>query len=302
MVVNQPHFLLFCDTNLSTTKACAVGDQGFGRWHFVLERLDGPERLEVADSEASVHRDRLALLAVVRGLEALEQPSNVTLVTTSRYVSRGLRYGLNEWREAEYTWEHFGSQRPIRNADLWQRVDRALGFHQITCRLLQSQFAQAVVETVAEMDELTMLSQPMITEASVQKETAPVTAVVAEQVVSAGKAVVSEPREPVKSGRIVRVDAAHLPTSQQKVSEIIGTNPRRQVLAKSRIASRACMGPLPLANSSAAARPALHRPKISISIPVFHFHHRWWQLAMAWMRWLRWWPERSAPPAAIAPT
>ena len=127
MVVNQPHFLLFCDTNLSSTKACAVGDQGFGRWHFVLERLDGPERLEVADSEASVHRDRLALLAVVRGLEALEQPSQVTLVTTSRYVSRGLRYGLNEWREADYTWEHFGAQRPIRNADLWQRVDRALG-------------------------------------------------------------------------------------------------------------------------------------------------------------------------------
>ena len=147
MVVNQPHFLLFTDASLSKSRACAIADQGFGRWHFVLERLDGPERLEAADSEPDVHRDRLALLAVVRGLEALEQPSQVTLVTTSRYVSRGLRFGLNEWREAEYTWEHFGMQKPIRNADLWQRIDGAMSFHQVTCRLLQSPLAHAIVET-----------------------------------------------------------------------------------------------------------------------------------------------------------
>ena len=51
MVVSQPHYLLFTDAHLSQTQACAVSAQGFGRWHFVLERLDGPERLEAADSE-----------------------------------------------------------------------------------------------------------------------------------------------------------------------------------------------------------------------------------------------------------
>ncbi len=163
MATSQPHYLLFCDTHLSKTRACAVTDHGFGRWHFVLERLDGPERLEAADSESEVHRDRLALLAVVRGLEALEQPSQVTLVTTSRYVSRGLRYGLNEWREADYTWEHFGIQRPIRNADLWQRVDAAMQFHIVTCRLLQSPLVQSIVETAEQWDEVSQIdaaSQP----------------------------------------------------------------------------------------------------------------------------------------------
>ncbi len=82
--------------------------------------------LEAADSEASIHPDRLALLSVVRGLEALEQPSKVNLVTTSRYVSRGLKYGLNTWRRTDYCWESFGEQKPVRNADLWQRVDQAL--------------------------------------------------------------------------------------------------------------------------------------------------------------------------------
>ena len=142
MVMAQPHFLLFCDTHLAQPSTYADSATprrlGVGRWHFVLERLDGPERLEVADSETQVNGDRLALLSVVRGLEALEGPSQVTLVTTSRYVSRGLRYGLNTWRESDYTWERFGVQKPIRNADLWQRIDRAMEYHAIICRLIQS--------------------------------------------------------------------------------------------------------------------------------------------------------------------
>ena len=217
MVVNQPHFLLFTDAHLSQSRACAVSAQGFGRWHFVLERLDGPERLEAADSETDVHRDRLALLAVVRGLEALEQPSQVTLVTTSRYVSRGLRYGLNEWREAEYTWEHFGIQKPIRNADLWQRIDRAMSFHQVTCRLLQSPLAQAMVETASEMDELTVLTNPLdapfdvVTDRANESQTAAAVA-----------------RRDSAAGVIQRVDSAHgsiglAQVTQTKLSQTEGT-------------------------------------------------------------------------------
>ncbi len=142
MVMAHPHFLLFCDTHVSGDSgqgsASYSPGQGAGRWHFVLERLDGPERLEATDAESATSRDRLALLSVVRGLEAIEQPSSVTLVTTSRYVSRGLRYGLTTWREADYTWERFGSQIPIRNADLWRRIDGAMQYHAVTCRLIQS--------------------------------------------------------------------------------------------------------------------------------------------------------------------
>lgn len=142
-MVAQPHFLLFCDTHHhdnSSTDASQMpyAGAGGGRWHFVLEQLDGPERLEAADSEAAVNRERLALLSVVRGLEALEQPSQVTLVTTSRYVSRGLRYGLSSWRDTDYMWERFGEQRPVRNSDLWRRVDTALQFHGVKCRLIQA--------------------------------------------------------------------------------------------------------------------------------------------------------------------
>lgn len=157
-MVSQPQFLLFCDAHTSQPASPlpnqTLGNQAQthtlgGRWHFVLDCLDSPQRMEATDAESAIHPDRLALLSVVRGLEALDEPSQVNLVTTSRYVSRGLKYGLATWRASDYRWEHFGVQRPVRNADLWQRVDRAMRFHGVTCRLLQAQ-AAAVAAAAAD--------------------------------------------------------------------------------------------------------------------------------------------------------
>jgi ribonuclease HI len=148
-MAQQPHYLLICDavisspTNINNESMPSVG---LGRWHFILERMDGPERLEASDGESYIHIDRLALLAVVRGLEALEQSSMVRLVTTSRYVDRGLRFGLPNWRETNYQWESFGERKPVRNADLWRRVDVAMQYHKVACRLLKSNVASAEAE------------------------------------------------------------------------------------------------------------------------------------------------------------
>ena len=95
---------------------------------------DGSDQLEAADDEPGLSCERLELLAVVRGLEALPQPARVTLVTPSKYVNRGLSCGLPEWRSNGWQWEHFGEMVPVKNRDLWQRVARALDYHQVECR------------------------------------------------------------------------------------------------------------------------------------------------------------------------
>jgi ribonuclease HI len=129
---SKPHFLLFCDGNSLASGEGAVSQRG--RWRFVLENVENGERSEATDVEPACAPDRCALISVLRGLESLEQPSRVTLVTTSRYVTRGLQYGLTEWRDNDFTWEHFGAVQPIRNADIWRRIDRTLAFHQVQCR------------------------------------------------------------------------------------------------------------------------------------------------------------------------
>lgn len=147
MSCTKPHYLLFCDCNGATGEG-AHGHRG--KWRFVLEDVASGERTEAADIEPGCAPDRCALISVLRGLESLEQPSRVTLVTPNRYVTRGLLYGLNEWRENDFSWEHFGAVQPIRNADLWRRIDRTLAFHQVQCRWMAADESTGVGENLEE--------------------------------------------------------------------------------------------------------------------------------------------------------
>ena len=133
MTIPAPHFLLFSEARSTRTDAATESNES-GLWHFVLESVDGSSKLEATDEEPEVDPERLELLAIVRGLEALDQPSQVTLVTRSQSVTRGLRFGIDRWRENGWRWECFGKMAPIKDSDLWQRVDQALRFHEVRCR------------------------------------------------------------------------------------------------------------------------------------------------------------------------
>jgi len=121
-------YLLVTETN------CNDMEQDGGHWQFVLRSTDNQFQLHACDFEPGVTGERLSLLTLVRGLEAIETESKITLVTDSRYVIRGLRYGLSEWRENGWRWNQFGEWTSINHADLWKRLDHALGFHQLQCR------------------------------------------------------------------------------------------------------------------------------------------------------------------------
>ena len=100
----------------------------------MLTPLDGSAEIEAADVEPDVWGERLDLLTVVRALESLDQPSWVTLIGCTRYVEQGIAYGIAEWRENGWRWECFGQMTPVRDIDLWQRMERALQFHRVDCR------------------------------------------------------------------------------------------------------------------------------------------------------------------------
>ncbi|QDS92688.1 Ribonuclease HI [Roseimaritima multifibrata] len=108
-----------------------------GTWRFSLETAAGESLLDIQEKEFGDPK-RLALLAMVRGLEAIEGAASVTLIATSRYVIRGLRDSLHRWRENGFMWEHFGRMIEVENADLWRRVDRALQFHQVHACLVSA--------------------------------------------------------------------------------------------------------------------------------------------------------------------
>jgi ribonuclease HI len=120
----KPHYLLMTETDTAEKP---------GNWRFVLKPVDGSADIVVADVEDDVRGERLDLLTVVRALESLDQPSQVTLVGCTRYVEQGVQFGLHEWKDNGWQWEYFGEMTPVRDSDLWQRMDRTLQFHQIYC-------------------------------------------------------------------------------------------------------------------------------------------------------------------------
>ena len=129
MSVSAPHFLLY-----SQAAQASVADSRSGRWKFVLRRPGSEESLEAADDEPEASPERLELLAIIRGLEALDERSRVTLVAPSRYVQRGLEIGLTQWSENDWQWERYGRMTRVKNCDLWQRIARLAEIHTVKCR------------------------------------------------------------------------------------------------------------------------------------------------------------------------
>jgi ribonuclease HI len=138
-----PHYLLLTGSQQNlpgdVSKASQLTQPGLhprgGSWHFVLEPIGHGSRIEADEIEPGITGERLNLLAVVRGIEALEQPSQVTLITPSKYVGRGIRSGIAFWREHNWHWERFGEMAPVKHDDLWKRIDRAMQIHKVDCRI-----------------------------------------------------------------------------------------------------------------------------------------------------------------------
>ncbi|WP_157665258.1 RNase H family protein [Mariniblastus fucicola] len=153
MPTTAPHYLLLTETDDRSA------DNHGGRWRFVLESMTSDDdRIEVSERESDIKGERLQLLAVVRGVEALEQPSRLTLITSSAYVGKRIRKGFDRWIENEWRWERFGALKPIKDADLWKRIHAATLIHKIECRLWQFGTQRRTVEPQnAEMNSWTRI-------------------------------------------------------------------------------------------------------------------------------------------------
>jgi ribonuclease HI len=108
-----------------TDGACS-GNPGPGGWGAILRY--GDREKEIADGEAMTTNNRMELTAAIAALEQLKRPCAITLHTDSQYLRGGITSWLigwkrNGWRTAD--------KKPVKNVDLWQRLDAALGAHEV---------------------------------------------------------------------------------------------------------------------------------------------------------------------------
>lgn len=134
MLATRSRFVLVARTR---TTSHPWSGRGGHFWSFDLRDCATADRLRVCDEEPWTRGERLELLAAVRGLEAIDRPADVTLITDSRYVIRGVRFGLEDWRRDGWRWEVHGEMVPVANADLWRRFDHACQIHSVASRWLR---------------------------------------------------------------------------------------------------------------------------------------------------------------------
>jgi ribonuclease HI len=113
-----------------TDGACS-GNPGPGGWGVLLRAVQGETVLKertLSGGEADTTNNRMELLAAINALEVLEKPSAITVVTDSNYVKNGVTGWIFGWKKNGWK---TAAKKPVKNVDLWQRLDEAQARHQV---------------------------------------------------------------------------------------------------------------------------------------------------------------------------
>ena len=114
-----------------TDGACS-GNPGPGGWGALMRAHNGGavvKERELKGGEADTTNNRMELLAAISALEALERPSKLTIITDSAYVKNGITGWLHAWKRNGWK---TATRKPVKNVDLWQRLDEAQARHDVT--------------------------------------------------------------------------------------------------------------------------------------------------------------------------
>ena len=113
------------------TDGACKGNPGPGGWGVLLKT--GATIRELFGGELGTTNNRMELLAVIRALQALKRPCQVTLYLDSQYVLKGITEWLPGWKAKGW---RTASKQPVKNVDLWKELDALVsqGGHAIDWR------------------------------------------------------------------------------------------------------------------------------------------------------------------------
>jgi len=109
-----------------TDGACR-GNPGPGGWGALL--IYGDKQKELFGGEAETTNNRMELMAAIEALTNLKRSCDLTLYTDSQYVRKGITEWINNWKKRGWK---TAAKKPVKNADLWQRLEQAVEQHNVT--------------------------------------------------------------------------------------------------------------------------------------------------------------------------
>jgi ribonuclease HI len=125
---------------IHTDGACS-GNPGPGGWAAIL--AFGDHEKELKGGELLTTNNRMELTAAIAALEALKRPCRVDLHTDSQYLRNGITSWIGKWKQNGW---RTSDKKPVKNADLWRRLEAALSNHQIRWHWLRGHAGHDVNE------------------------------------------------------------------------------------------------------------------------------------------------------------
>nr|WP_111302036.1 ribonuclease HI [Paracoccus saliphilus] len=133
-----------------TDGACS-GNPGPGGWGVLMRALEGEsvvKQRELQGGEAATTNNRMELMAAISALEALTRPSKIVIVTDSNYVKNGVTQWIHGWKRNGWK---TADRKPVKNVELWQRLDEAARRHEVEWRWIKGHAGHAENERADEL-------------------------------------------------------------------------------------------------------------------------------------------------------
>ena len=113
------------EVEVYTDGACS-GNPGPGGWGVVLQWRG--QKKEIYGGELNTTNNRMELMAAIMALESLKRPVVAKVYTDSAYVKNGITTWIKAWKYQDWK---TASRKPVKNVDLWQRLDQATSLHKV---------------------------------------------------------------------------------------------------------------------------------------------------------------------------
>lgn len=136
---------------LAWTDGACSGNPGPGGWGVVMRALEGGEIVKerrLSGGEADTTNNRMELLAAINALEILQRDVAITVTTDSAYVKNGVTNWIHGWKRNGWK---TADRKPVKNVDLWQRLDTAQARHRVTWKWIKGHAGHAENELADEL-------------------------------------------------------------------------------------------------------------------------------------------------------
>ncbi|GLS84489.1 ribonuclease HI [Paraferrimonas haliotis] len=128
------------------TDGSCLGNPGPGGYGIVL--IYKQHQKELAKGYRLTTNNRMEMLAAVVALESLKEPCNVVLTTDSQYLRQGITQWIHGWKKKDWK---TASKQPVKNVDLWKRLDAVQQQHQIEWKWVKGHSGHPLNERVDDL-------------------------------------------------------------------------------------------------------------------------------------------------------